>query len=247
MNSTAAETAGGIGERISIVAEVVGGKKTLADMAGISESQLHRYIAGASQPTLAPLIAIADAGGVSFDWLARGRGSAMPMPSEPGSEIPLSEVDCEVLHSFFRFRRKSNQHTDIRADIENFVAAYNGDAPSIRRIPNVDRLVTEDVLTLVHGDGAASRHASLAADFFHQLKASGTFASTSLLAKLFEAVERVPSLKASDELSGVLYRAHSVVFAAAPSEEALEQVSVDDLTHLLRLVARLYDVPVEEK
>lgn len=47
-------------------------------MAGISESQLHRYVAEQSQPTVDPLIAIARAGGVSVEWLATGEGPMRP-------------------------------------------------------------------------------------------------------------------------------------------------------------------------
>ncbi|MCH7479732.1 MAG: helix-turn-helix domain-containing protein, partial [SAR324 cluster bacterium] len=44
-------------------------------MAGISESQLYRYIGGESSPTIEPLVQIARAAGVSLEWLATGYGS----------------------------------------------------------------------------------------------------------------------------------------------------------------------------
>lgn len=61
-----------LGTRISDICDAVGGKKKLADMTGISESQLFRYIKGTSQPTAEPLAAIALAAGVSLDWLVLG-------------------------------------------------------------------------------------------------------------------------------------------------------------------------------
>lgn len=63
-----------IGTRISEVADMVGGKKKLANMAGISESQLHRYIADTSQPTIEPIVSIAKVGRVNLLWLATGDG-----------------------------------------------------------------------------------------------------------------------------------------------------------------------------
>jgi phage repressor protein C with HTH and peptisase S24 domain len=67
-----------IGTRISEIADEVGGKKRLANMAGVSESQLHRYIADASQPTIEPAVSIAKVGGVNLLWLATGDGPKYP-------------------------------------------------------------------------------------------------------------------------------------------------------------------------
>ncbi len=64
----------GLGDRISKIADLVGGKKNLARSIGISESQLYRYIAGDSQPTVEPLAAIAKCGNVHLDWLVLGEG-----------------------------------------------------------------------------------------------------------------------------------------------------------------------------
>lgn len=70
------ENESSIGNRIEELAQgFVGGKKRLAAISGVSESQLHRYIAGTSQPTITPLIEIAKALGVRFEWLATGNGS----------------------------------------------------------------------------------------------------------------------------------------------------------------------------
>lgn len=66
----------GLGGRIAKIADLVGGKKTLAQAIGISESQLYRYISGDSQPTVEPLAAIAKCGSVPLDWLVLGSGSS---------------------------------------------------------------------------------------------------------------------------------------------------------------------------
>ncbi|MFA9461439.1 S24 family peptidase [Thiohalorhabdus sp. Cl-TMA] len=63
----------GLGERITRIAEMTGGKRKLAAAAGIRESQLFRYIRGDNLPSLAAAAALAEAGGVSLEWLAYGR------------------------------------------------------------------------------------------------------------------------------------------------------------------------------
>ncbi|MBA3581539.1 MAG: LexA family transcriptional regulator [Gammaproteobacteria bacterium] len=61
-----------LGARINWIAQRTGGKKQLADVARISESQLYRYISGESKPTVEPLVAIAKAGHISLEWLVNG-------------------------------------------------------------------------------------------------------------------------------------------------------------------------------
>lgn len=68
------EALAGLGNRISKIAELTGGKKNLANAIGISESQLYRYIAGDSQPTVEPLAAMAKIANVHLDWLVFGEG-----------------------------------------------------------------------------------------------------------------------------------------------------------------------------
>ena len=64
----------GIGSRIGDISENFGTKKELAEAAGISSAQLYRIIKGDSQPTIGPLVAMAEATGVYLEWLATGRG-----------------------------------------------------------------------------------------------------------------------------------------------------------------------------
>lgn len=76
-----------LGRRISIMAELVGSKKKLADAAGISESQLYRCIKGSSATTIEPLVAMAQAAGVSIEWVIHG---TEPIPSDGSTNTPLS-------------------------------------------------------------------------------------------------------------------------------------------------------------
>ncbi|QKZ04334.1 MULTISPECIES: XRE family transcriptional regulator [Pseudomonas] len=84
LTGTGAETFAleGLGQRIADVADGLGGKRNLARRSGVHETQLYKYIRGASAPSLGVCLAIARAGGVSLDWLVSGEGSAQP--SAPG-------------------------------------------------------------------------------------------------------------------------------------------------------------------
>ncbi len=76
-----------LGERIGEAAERVGGKRRLAQMAGVRESQLYRYIRGDNVPSALAAAALAEAAGVKLDWLIRGIG---PL-EERGAAAMLAE------------------------------------------------------------------------------------------------------------------------------------------------------------
>ena len=75
-----------LGERIGRVAHLLGGKRALAQRLGIHESMLYRYIKGENALSAPLLLAIAEAGGVSLEWLGSGKGVApATLLREPGS------------------------------------------------------------------------------------------------------------------------------------------------------------------
>ncbi|MDO6682957.1 MULTISPECIES: S24 family peptidase [unclassified Oceanobacter] len=76
-----------LGQRISTMADLVGGKKKLADAAGISESQLYRCIKGASATTVEPLVAMAKAANVSIEWAISGEGLMQACPDQKTARI----------------------------------------------------------------------------------------------------------------------------------------------------------------
>lgn len=57
--------------------ESIGDESVLsfAKRAGVSEGVVRKYVKGGAEPTVSRLIAMADAAGVSINWLATGRGS----------------------------------------------------------------------------------------------------------------------------------------------------------------------------
>ena len=78
-----------LGDRISECAKKVGGKKRLAELSGISESMLYRYLNLDSAPTAGPLIRIARSAGVTLDWLMTGEERTL--------DIELLEVVVEAV------------------------------------------------------------------------------------------------------------------------------------------------------
>ena len=68
----------GVLSRINLLAERAGGGEVLALEAGLSKKSISRFRAG-GKPSARSLRALAEAGGTTFEWLARGEG---PGPGE---------------------------------------------------------------------------------------------------------------------------------------------------------------------
>lgn len=65
----------GFSERISYCIKLVGNANTLSKKTGISRSVVGDYETGKSDPSRSRLVDIANAAGVSVEWLATGKGS----------------------------------------------------------------------------------------------------------------------------------------------------------------------------
>jgi transcriptional regulator with XRE-family HTH domain len=78
-------------------------------MANISESHLYRYISGASEPTASRLVALADAAGVSVDWLATGRGTA-----HGAREERIDYADLDILEDVIEKTRRRFQDLGVK-------------------------------------------------------------------------------------------------------------------------------------
>ncbi|HOE18681.1 MAG TPA: hypothetical protein PK344_14845 [Syntrophorhabdaceae bacterium] len=67
--------------RIRTIIKTVGSAEKFANAAGISCGVLKNYTSCQADPTRKKLIAMANAGGVSVGWLATGKASQEPMPT----------------------------------------------------------------------------------------------------------------------------------------------------------------------
>lgn len=79
-----------LGERIQQALDAAGLSQGKAEQkAGLSDALLSKWMTGPSKPGSARLLALANALGVDFQWLAFGRGTMRP----PGDEGPIVELD----------------------------------------------------------------------------------------------------------------------------------------------------------
>lgn len=65
-------------QRLQMCVDAVGGKRMLAEAAGMSEPQLYRYLRGDGEPSASKLTAIAKAAKVDVGWLLTGEGRPEP-------------------------------------------------------------------------------------------------------------------------------------------------------------------------
>lgn len=88
-----------IPERMTKVVSLVGSSEQLARVTGLSSRAIGKYRSGESLPGLGALIAIADATGVSIDWIATGDGPMM-RGEATGSVVACTRphLDTELLH-----------------------------------------------------------------------------------------------------------------------------------------------------
>jgi len=100
----------GIGTRISAISDRFPDKKTLAQAAGLSESQLYRMMGEHNAPKLAPIAAIAKSAGVSLEWLATGEGPMELQELPPAGPIREIGGQYEV-----REKYAAIEHLDARA------------------------------------------------------------------------------------------------------------------------------------
>ncbi len=83
----------GLGERIEKAAQLVGGKRALAEKANIKESQLYRYINGKNVPSVFVMVDIAEAAEIDPGWLSTGIGPMMRTDAEKMRFEPKPKYD----------------------------------------------------------------------------------------------------------------------------------------------------------
>ncbi len=74
-------------KRMDVAIRRAGGATLMAGKAGVSGSVLRKWRAGQSEPSLSRLVSMANAAGVSVQWLATGEGPIEPMTEEDGPAL----------------------------------------------------------------------------------------------------------------------------------------------------------------
>lgn len=126
----------GLGQRIAKVASLVGGKRRLAEHAGISESHLYRCIKGTSATTIEPLMAIAEAANISLDWLVSGNGNMHQAHfSNPSLHLagiqPLSHNDDHSREALFISDWWLNQNSLSDTGLKYCISESSSMSPTI--------------------------------------------------------------------------------------------------------------------
>lgn len=99
--------------RIRECARIVGSGDELARRSGVPRRTLETYLSGRSEPKATGLALIAEAAGVSLDWLLLGRGEPIPCGSgSPASSPTHAMIDVALL-------------AQVVATIEDWLAANN--------------------------------------------------------------------------------------------------------------------------
>lgn len=98
------------GSRVKEVCAVVGGRKEMATLTGISKSAIDKYAQGQSDPSRSALMAMARAAGVSLQWLATGEdeivgenaGHQRPASAEPPLDKWLFSRSIDGIRRVYR-------------------------------------------------------------------------------------------------------------------------------------------------
>lgn len=71
----------GVGWRMRVLRRIAGNPRVvdMADRLGLTETQLHNYLAGASRPTVDAAERICDHFRITMDWLFRGADGGLSM------------------------------------------------------------------------------------------------------------------------------------------------------------------------
>ncbi len=90
--------------RLDDVCRLIGTDREAARIAGVSVTQLHRYVTGASEPRVAPVARLARSAGVRLEWLVwgeepmrqTGESGALPAVTSPPTPAPAN-IGLEVV------------------------------------------------------------------------------------------------------------------------------------------------------
>jgi phage repressor protein C with HTH and peptisase S24 domain len=154
-----------LSERLRQIAASVGGVKRLIELSELPRSTFDNYLYARSEPPLALLVHIADAAGVSLEWLVSGRGEMRPRTGVDPSKFTLIshyDVQASAGHGALPMRENATGLLAMRRDWARrqfgldsanlAVIAVTGDSmdPTIRR---GDFLLIDTTVTDLRGEG----------------------------------------------------------------------------------------------
>lgn len=131
-------------ERLRVLIAERGGNATaFARLAGISQSGLHRIISG-GDPSFQILIQIANAAGVSLDWLATGVGE-MRQPSSTGALDRQGASDDFALVPLYDIHVSAGTGTEVLDEVPLKAIAFGKDWLGRHAAGGIDKLAAMHV------------------------------------------------------------------------------------------------------
>ena len=70
------------GRRLRLIMQQFGSVADLAKAVGVSDNAIYKWVSGRGQPSMTSLVSLAQAAGVSVEWLATGRGASTKDPMD---------------------------------------------------------------------------------------------------------------------------------------------------------------------
>lgn len=93
-------------DRMNVAIRKGGGVTNMAHRTGLSESVLRKWRSGASDPKRSDLVKVADAAGVSVEWLATGREDVPGITEDGATYTATPRVDLDQLEEVIAKTRR---------------------------------------------------------------------------------------------------------------------------------------------
>lgn len=118
----------GLSARLRQCVELVGSGSELARRAGISRGVLERYLTGRNELKAQRLVTIAQAAGVSVEWLASGQGAMLPKDAQTATTLGAA-VDPILMKVVSKTVRAAHEAEGIALPVDALIsetaAAHN--------------------------------------------------------------------------------------------------------------------------
>jgi len=85
---------GNFQSRLREIAKEYGGNRAICDKSGVSERTFANWLSGASEPKIIGIAAIAEAAGVTIDWLVNGTKPKQQLGAHLNDQIDMVKIPC---------------------------------------------------------------------------------------------------------------------------------------------------------
>lgn len=134
-----------LGERLRQAVRAAGGNQAVAEKSGVPLGTLGGYLSGGEQK-LSNTVALAEACGVTVEWLATGRGPMRPGEAPPPPPPPAETAEPSVFNAY------GTMDIDALAECAEAIFLQMGTMgitkPPLRRVIQAALLLYDELLTV---------------------------------------------------------------------------------------------------